>query len=74
MIRVISVKNGKLRLILTGDDAIDKETLKMADGATCKVIRDNLKVFDQSVSEGLVIEIDLPEQQVPSKSKRADQD
>lgn len=63
MIKGIIVSNGKLRLILTGETDLDKATLKALDGATVKLVSDNVKVFDQSVAEGLLIEVD------PNKAK-----
>jgi len=57
MIKGITIANGKLRLILVGDTPLDKEILKSLDGATVTTIKDNLKVFEQSVSEGLVLEV-----------------
>jgi len=63
MIKGTIVKNGKLRLILTGEDALDKEALKLLDGATVITIKDNLKVFDYTVAEGLILEVSPREQQ-----------
>lgn len=60
MIKGTAVKNGKLRLVLTGEDDIDKAALKALDGATAKTIKDNLRIFDYTVAEGLVLEIDIP--------------
>lgn len=58
MIKGIIVSNGKLRLILIGETDLDKATLKSLDGASVKLVSDNLKIFDQTVAEGLVLEID----------------
>lgn len=63
MIKGTIVSNGKVRLILTAETDLDKEALKALDGATARLISDNLKVYDQTVAEGLVLEID------PSKVK-----
>lgn len=57
MIRGIAIKNGKLKLVLLGDDSIDKEMLKALDGATVRVIKDNFKVADQNIVDGLLIEL-----------------
>lgn len=56
MIKGITVSNGKTRLILVPENDVDKEVLKILDGATCKLITDNVKVFDQNVTAGLLIE------------------
>lgn len=62
MITGTIVSNGKLRLILVGDDPIDKEALKALDGASVTLVKDNLKVFDKTVSDGLVLEVAPKEQ------------
>lgn len=59
MIKGIAIKNGKTKLILIGEDDIDKAFLKALDGATCRIIKDNLRVHEQNVSDGLILEIDL---------------
>lgn len=63
MIKGIVISNGKLRIILTGETDLDKAALKALDGATCKFVTENLKVFEQNVAEGIVIEVD------PNKAK-----
>lgn len=60
MITGITVKNGKLRIILVGEDEIDKAALKAMDGATVKAIKDNYRVGEMSIADGVVIEIDPP--------------
>lgn len=60
MIRGIAIKNGKLKLVLIGDDSIDKEILKSLDGATVKLVKDNYKIGEQLVTDGLLIEIESP--------------
>jgi hypothetical protein len=57
MIEGTIVKNGKIRLIITGTDSIDTEILKQLDGATCRLISENYKLGDKSISNGLLIEI-----------------
>lgn len=63
MIKGITVSNGKTRLILIPENDLDKEVLKLLDGGVCKIIQENLKVYDQTVSTGLVIE--APTKDVP---------
>lgn len=63
MIKGITVSNGKTRVILTAETDLDKEVLKLLDGATCKLVTENLRVFEQNVAEGIVIEVD------PNKQK-----
>lgn len=67
MIKGITISNGKLRLVLMGDNAIDKEALKALDGGTAKLVKDNLKIFDQAVADCLVIEVEMPTKDTPSK-------
>ena len=67
MIKGITISNGKLRLVLIPENDIDEATLKSIDGATCKLITENLRVFDQTVSKGIVIEAEIKE--TPSKQK-----
>jgi len=57
MIEGTTIKNGTLKLILTGTDEIDREILKKLNGATCKLVSDNFKVGDRSIAEGLLIEL-----------------
>jgi len=57
MIQGTIIKNGTLRLVLTGSDGVDEEVLKQLDGATVKFVSDNLKLFDRNVSGGLILEI-----------------
>lgn len=57
MITGTTIKNGTLRLLLLGGDSIDEEILKQLDGATCKFVSDNLKLFDKNVSGALVLEV-----------------
>lgn len=57
MIRGVVISNGKLRVVLTADDAIGQEALKALDGATCTIVTDNLRVYDENVAGGLVIEL-----------------
>lgn len=54
------IKNGSLRLILTGSDGIDEEALKQLDGATVKFVSDNLKLFDKNLAGALVLEVVTP--------------
>lgn len=52
-----TIKNGTLRLILTGSDGIDEECLKQLDGATVKFVSENLKLFDKNLTGALVLEV-----------------
>jgi hypothetical protein len=60
MIHGTILKNGNIKLILTGTDDIDIAVLKQLNGATCKLITDNLKLGDKSISNGLIIEPTQP--------------
>lgn len=67
MIKGIGVSNGKIRLILVPGDDLDVEILKALDGATCKLVTDNVKVYDQNVATGLIIEAPPKGVSIPSK-------
>lgn len=54
--KVTIIKNGSTRLILIPEDDFDKAVIKEMDGCVCVPIKENLKIFDQSVSEGLVLD------------------
>jgi hypothetical protein len=56
MITGTTLKNGTLKLILTGSDEIDQAVLKQLNGATCRVITDNLRLGDKNIAGGLIIE------------------
>lgn len=58
MITGTIISNGKQRLILTAETPLEEEFLKIMDGATCKFITDNLRLFDKTVSHGIVIEVE----------------
>jgi len=58
MIVGTTIKNGTLKLILTGNDEIDREVLKKLNGAKCTLVTDNLRVGDRSITEGLLIEVE----------------
>lgn len=57
MITGTILKNGSLKLIVTGSDEIDTAVLKQLNGATCTLITDNLRLGDKSISGGLIIEV-----------------
>lgn len=57
MIQGTILKNGTLRLLLIGSDAIDEEVLKQLDGATVTFVSDNLKLFDKNLTGALVLEV-----------------
>lgn len=59
MIEGTIIKDGILKLILTGSDEIDNACLKQLNGATCKIISDNLRVGDKLIANGLMIELEL---------------
>lgn len=63
MITGTILKNGDIKLVITGSDEIDIAVLKQLNGATCKVITDNLRIGDKSISGGLII------QSTPTTSK-----
>lgn len=56
MIEGVTIKNGTIKLVLTGSDPIDEEILKTLNGATCRLISDNYRVGDKSITGGLIIE------------------
>ncbi len=56
MITGTILKNGDIKLVITGSDEIDLAVLKQLNGATCKVITDNLRIGDKSISGGLIIQ------------------
>lgn len=58
MIKGITIKNGKIRLILVGEDSIDKDLLKALDGATLRLIKDNLRIAELSIAEGAILEME----------------
>lgn len=57
MINGTTLKNGTLRVILTGSDSIDEQVLKQLDGATCRFVTENLKLVDKNLSGALIIEL-----------------
>ena len=60
MIEGTIIKNGTLKIILTGNDEIDREVLKKMNGAICKLVTDNLKIGERSIAEGILIEPPAP--------------
>ena len=60
MITGTILKNGDIKLVITGSDEIDLAVLKQLNGATCKVITDNLRIGDKSISGGLIIQAATP--------------
>ena len=67
MITGTILKNGDIKLVITGSDEIDIAVLKQLNGATCKVITDNLRIGDKSISGGLII------QSTPTPSNKEDE-
>ena len=67
MITGTILKNGDIKLVITGSDEIDIAVLKQLNGATCKVITDNLRIGDKSISGGLII------QSTPTISSKEDE-
>jgi hypothetical protein len=57
MIQGTILKNGVLRLLLTGSDSMDEDCLKQLDGATVKFVSENLKLFDKNLTGALVLEV-----------------
>ena len=66
MITGTTLKNGSLRLILTGSDSIDEQVLKELDGATCRFVSDNLKLVDKNLTGALILMVEI------EKEKRDD--
>lgn len=58
MIKGITIKNGKIRLVLVGEDSFDKDILKALDGATLRLVKDNLRIAELSISDGAILETD----------------
>jgi hypothetical protein len=56
MITGITIKNGIIRLILTGSDEIDREVLKRLQGGKVTFVSENLRVGETLITGGLVIE------------------
>ena len=50
------IKNGTIKLVLTGTDEIDNAVLKQLQGATVSLITDNLRIGDKNISGGLILE------------------
>lgn len=63
-----TIKNGTIRLILTGSDGIDDEVLKQLDGATVKYVSENLKLFDKNLTGALVLEV-IPKAKIDDSNK-----
>lgn len=57
MITGTILKNGTLKLIVTGSDEVDMAVLKQLNGATCTLITENLRLVDKNISGGLIIEV-----------------
>jgi hypothetical protein len=57
MIHGTILKNGTLRLILTGTDSVEDDCLKQLDGATVNFVSDNLKLLDKNLAGALVLEV-----------------
>jgi hypothetical protein len=58
MIDATILKNGKLKLILSGGDDIDGQVLKLLNGATCRLVADNYKLGDKNLAGCLMIEVE----------------
>lgn len=56
MIHGTIIKNGTIKLVLTGSDEIDMAVLKQLHGATVSIITDNLRIGDKNISGGLILE------------------
>lgn len=50
------IKNGSIKLLVIPDDEFDKLAIKELNGCVVTVITDNLKFFEQSLSEGILID------------------
>jgi len=57
------LKNGNIKLILTGTDDIDTAILKALGNGHCKLITENFRLGDKSITGGLMIE-QVPEDRV----------
>lgn len=56
MITGTILKNGTIRLILTGSDEIDAAILKQLNGATARLITDNVRLEDKLLTGALILE------------------
>jgi hypothetical protein len=63
MITGTVIKNGVIKIILTGSDDIDIAILKTLNGATCTVIADNFRLGDKSIAGGLIIQASVDTKQ-----------
>ena len=56
------MKNGIIKLFLTGTDSIDEAILKELNGATCKLVTENFRLGDKSITGALILEktVDKP--------------
>ncbi len=55
MITGTILKNGDVKLILTGTDEIDNAVLKRLNGATVSLITDNMRIGEKAITHGLII-------------------
>ena len=60
MITGTILKNGNIKLILTGTDDIDTAILKALGNGHCKLITENFRLGDKIITGGLMIE-QIPE-------------
>lgn len=56
MITGTILKNGTIRLILTGSDEIDAAILKQLNGATARLITDNVRLEDKLLTGAIILE------------------
>jgi hypothetical protein len=56
MITGTILKNGVIKLFLTGTDSIDEAILKELNGAHCKLVTENFRLGDKSITGALIIE------------------
>lgn len=54
--KTILVKNGSTKIFLIPEDDFDKLAIKELNGCIATIISDNLKFFDQSLSDGIVLD------------------
>jgi len=69
MITGTTIKDGTVRLILTGTDEIDNAVLKALSNGRCKLVSENYRMGDKSITGGLLIEEAQKEKDTELKTK-----
>lgn len=58
MIQGTILKNGTLKLVISGSDNFDEEVLKQLDGATVRFVAatDNMRLLERTLTGALILE------------------